>query len=396
MMKKFVLRSLPYIMLGLLYGGIGEYYLIRTKEAYSIKTITDIQSQSKKELYYGREILGNSLSNYKYHMFIKTQPRVLVLGQSVTLQFRNFMFEPYLDDFYNTGLMARNVKDLNYVLDLFETGQVEKPELVLLGVDPSFVLKHTFLDQTEWVRHYPEDRATSAKSHLKGIQRLYFDEELRQIPHIDEGFGKAGMIGLGYRNDGSYRHKPEVERYLRDSVYYDGVLIHKLQKRQPPFTEPFTFSQAKANKLLAAIQRFYNLNIELVLYIPPYSHVYYSQAIKDEMFANFWKEFMEFQQQLIAANHNVIPFCTPVDLGLTDDYFVDAEHPGEVMCAIQLRNFVRSGQAQGKILNSLTFNRVNQLLKAKNTIPISFMTDSLSEVLLEEVRLHKLKGKARP
>ncbi len=386
MMKKFVIRSLPYILIGLIYGAVGEYYLISTREAVSIESITDIQSKSKKELYYGREILGNSLSNYKYHMFIKTQPKVLVLGQSVTLQFRDFMFEPYEDNFYNTGLMARNVKDLNYVLDMFESGKVKKPQLVLLGIDPSFVLQHTFLDKTEWVRNYPGDRATSAKSHLKGIQRLYLDEELRQIPQLKEGYGKAGMIGLGYRNDGSYRHKPEMERYLRDSSYYDGILIEKLKNRQAPFIEPFAFSRTKADKLLKAINRFYELDIELLLYIPPYSHVYYSQAIQYPMFTSFWEGFIGFQEELINEGHNVIPFCTPPDIGLNDDYFVDAEHPGEVMCAIQLRNFVRSGKGRGKVLNSLTFNRVDELLQSENTIPMSFMTDSLSVVLLQEIR----------
>ena len=175
-MKKFVVRSIPYVFLCLLYAGFGEYYLQKYKEAYSIERVTDIQSTTQRELYYGREILGNSLGNYKYQMFVKTQPKVLVLGQSVTLQFRDFMFEPFENDFYNTGLMARNSKDLNYVLDLIESGSINKPELVLLGIDLSMVLKNTFLDDREWIRNLPEDRATIAKSHLKGFQRIFLKD----------------------------------------------------------------------------------------------------------------------------------------------------------------------------------------------------------------------------
>ena len=92
-MKKFVLYTAIYVSLGLLFVAIGEFYLWRFKESVSIKKVAEIQSSATKELYYGRQILGNSLSTYKYEMWMKTQPKVLVLGQSVTLQFRDFMFE---------------------------------------------------------------------------------------------------------------------------------------------------------------------------------------------------------------------------------------------------------------------------------------------------------------
>ena len=77
MMKKFILRTLLFLTIPILYAGIGELYLSNLKETTSIEEVTDIQKNSPKELYYGRQILGNSLSNYKLTMFQKKQPNIM-------------------------------------------------------------------------------------------------------------------------------------------------------------------------------------------------------------------------------------------------------------------------------------------------------------------------------
>ncbi len=377
-MKKFVIKSLPFILIILVYGLVGEYFLLRNKEVISIKTVTETQAKATTELYYGRQILGNSLSNYKFQRFMQAQPKVLVLGQSVVLQFRNFMFSPYQADFYNTGLMARNAKDLNYVLDLIESGQVKKPSLVLLGVDLSFFLKHTSLDAEEWTRNYPEDRATIAQSHLKGMQRIFRDKSLWRFPKTDVGFGRAGMQGRGYRNDGSYRHEGEISRFLRDSSYEDGVLLSKLQQKIEPFILPFEFSKEKESIYFKVLERFKRNGIELILYIPPYSDTFFNEAMKDPVFSGFWGHFMDVQAKLIQAGYHVIPFTTPSRMGLNDTYMVDAEHPSEVFCALQLKKSIQENTVKGKYSQALDFRIVDQLLNKKNKLPLSFMYDAIN------------------
>ncbi|WP_417612813.1 hypothetical protein [Owenweeksia hongkongensis] len=381
-MKKFLQKTWVYVIVVLLYVALGEYFLIRIHEVTPIEKVAEIQSTSKHELYYGRQVLGNSLSTYKYAIFERVQPKkVLVLGQSVTLQFRDFLFEPYEDEFYNTGLMARNIGDLNHVADLFENGEIQKPEFIFLGLDLSFVLKHTVLDKTRWIQDMPDDKALRAKSHLQGMQKLMLNARLRAKPEGEIGFGKAGMEGRGYRNDGTYRHKPEIEKYIQDSTYYDGELLQKLKERRLPFVEPFEYDDVKAERVLITLERFKKMGIELLIYVPAYSGFFFNEAIKDSMFAGFWKDFMQFQQVLVDKNFEVITFTTPSGIGLTDNYMVDAEHPSEVMSAIQLRNYVRDRKESGGLLEQLTFRTVDSLLNNNHTIPISFLKDSISQSL---------------
>jgi len=384
-MKKFVLYTAIYVSLGLLFVAIGEFYLWRFKESVSIKKVAEIQSSATKELYYGRQILGNSLSTYKYEMWMKTQPKVLVLGQSVTLQFRDFMFEPYHDDFYNAGLMVRNLKDLKHVLKMLENDKVKRPDLILLGMDFSFVLKENVLDDLYSITDLPEDRAINVQSHFKGYQQLFLNGSLREIPDLNVGFGKAGMIGRGYRNDGTYRHLPEIEQYVLDATYQDGGLSNKLYTNESPFLANMQFDDEKATQVFEILNGFKNLGIELLLYVPPYSDQFYKIATEHTGFAAFWPEFIAFQEGLKESNFDVISFTTPSQMGLKDDYMVDAEHPGEVLCAIQLMRYVKESSTQNKMLKTLTFSRVQQLLDAEYTLPISFLHDSVSVPLRNKI-----------
>jgi len=384
-MKKFVIRSIPFLLIALAYGAIGEYFLMKFKEDVSIEEVTEIQKDSPTELYYGRQILGNSLSNYKVTMFKKKQPAVMTLGQSVTLQFRDFMFEPYEKDFYNTGLMTRNLKDIEYVLELFESGEQKVPEFIFFATDLSFVLDPSFLDQQEYTRTPPIDRATESRSHLKGMQALYLSASLRRSTETDLGFGKSGMEGKGYRNDGTYRHKPNIENFIKNGEYHDGELSEKLEKKVIPFLLPMLYDTQKEQNLLEILNRMKALDIELLLYIPPYSDTFFEKAKKDSVFMNFWAQYMVFQTKLIDLGYDVIPFTTPSQMELDDTYMVDAEHPSEVFCAIQLRDYVKNSGTTNPFLKTLSFKKVEQLLAAKTTIPISFLADDASQELREKV-----------
>lgn len=379
MMKKFIVRSLLFISIPTIYVVIGEYYLVKFKEATSIETVTDVQLTSQKELYYGRQILGNSLSNYKLTMFNKKQAEVITLGQSVTLQFRNFMFEPFENEFYNTGLMVRNIKDLEFVVSSFENNNLKIPKFILLGADLSFILKTSQLDNQEFTRIPPVDRATESRSHLKGMQSIFLSAKLRRSPSDNVGFGKAGMEGRGYRRDGSYRHKPEIERYAQTSLYEDGGLINKLKNAKSPFVMPMEHDEKKEKRFLAVLERFKKLNVDLLLYFPPYSDSFFNQAKENSQFIIFWNEYILFQKRVINLGYDVIQFTTPSQIGLSDDFMIDAEHPSEVLSAIQLYDYCKNTNQANQFLKQLTFKKLEALLEDSTLLPISFLVDEISQ-----------------
>ena len=77
-------------------------------------------------------------------------------------------------------------------------------------------------------------------------------------------------------------------------------------------------------------------------------------------------------------NFELIKFTTPEGMGLDDRFMVDAEHPGEVFCALQLKRYVLLYPTKSEVLKSLSFSTLDSLLADKHSLPISFLKDSIN------------------
>ena len=381
-MKKFIRKSSPYVLIGIIYLLIGESYLSIFKENTPITEVASIQATNNQELYYSRRLFKNLLTTYKYECLQNKQPKVLIVGQSVVLQFRDFMFHPFEKGFYNTGLMARNVKDLEYLLHQFTNGTIKQPEIVVLGLDFTFVLQTNELDRKEWIKDRPEDHIYKTKAHFNAFQKIFLNENMRKIPEENYGFGKAGMIGRGYRNDGSHRHKPEIEQYIFDSSNYDSKLREDLKNRVHPFCEPIAFDSTKGATLKRVLEQYKENGISLLLYFPPFSDQFFNTATQDRSFNRLWKKYIAYQNMLISEGYDVISFTTPSQIDLNDDYMIDAGHPSEVICGIQLYNYLRSTNVRDKRLTSIDTENLRLLINDKQTMPKSFLKDEISASLI--------------
>ena len=375
-MKKYLIKIIPYALLSLLYVGLGEFFLFRFQEVTPLETVVEKQGDAGIEEYFGRRLISNSLNHYKLKMFEKKQPKVLVIGQSITLQFRDFMFSPYEKDFYNSGLMIRNIVDLEYLTEKFESGKYRSPEIMLLGMDFSLILKKNPLDKMNGLQNPPPDEAYDSRAHFKAMQSIYKYGKTRKIPDMDVGYGRAGMIGRGYRTDGSYRYKPEVEKFVETGHHHDeGHLVERLANKERPFLEPIEYDSAKSKRVFSVLKRLEKLDIKLILYFPPYSDHFFKAAQKDDHFMSFWEDYMAFQDRVSSLGYNVIPFTTPKKIGLNDKFMIDSEHTGEVMCALQLYEFFKSNQESFPKINA---ERIKQEIQTDYTTPISFLKDSIS------------------
>ncbi|WP_354428139.1 MULTISPECIES: hypothetical protein [unclassified Mucilaginibacter] len=132
---------LVYLLPVWLYFGVCEYLLYLNKETTPINHVIDNQISSKQELYYMRAFFDNSPTMYKLGMMKRTSPDILVLGQSIVLQFRKEMFHPYQSVFYNMGYAINNAYDLQSVVTQIQEKRLHKPKLVILGLDLSLVKK---------------------------------------------------------------------------------------------------------------------------------------------------------------------------------------------------------------------------------------------------------------
>lgn len=375
-MTKFIKKSSFFILLIIIYLGIGEFFLYRINENISITTCIERQLKSKNEYYYGRTLFGEVTSRYKYEALIKKKPKIYTVGQSVSLGFRDFFFDKRAQDFYNTGLMVRNVNDFSYLIKQIEEGIVTKPEFLIFAFDHSLVLDSTFLDSKKWLEELAEDPVNNWKNHLRAIQQVYLKKEVREVPKTNLGVGKKGMIGTGFRRDGSFNNSWELEIFLKDSSHTHGPLKEQFLKHDLGFPEIMNFSESKKIQVFNDLKKLRMLGVEIVVYFPPLSDEFYDFALQNENFKSFWIRYLEVQKELKVDHFDVIEFATPKNIGLTKYHMLNDNHPTEIFIANLFLNYCKSENKNCTFMDKIGFERLEKELK-KVSNPISFLKDPI-------------------
>lgn len=375
-MIEFIKKSSFFIVLILLYLGIGEFLLYRINENISIETCIEKQLASEGEYYYGKTLFAEVMSTYKYEALLKKQPKICTIGQSISLGFRDFFFGNRAKDFYNTGLMVRNVNDFSYYISLIKTGVIEKPEFLIFAFDHSFVLDSTFLDSKKWVEELNEDPVYNWKNHLRAIQEVYLKKEIRQVPNTHLGVGKKGMVGCGYRKDGSFNNTWELDIFLRDSSHTHGPLKEQFINHDLGFPKEMGFSENKKNQVLHDLKELRSLGVDIVVYFPPLSDEFYDFAVQDNNFKSFWELYLGVQQELSNNHFDVIEFTTPKKIGLTKYHMLNDNHPSEIFIANLFLNYCKRKDKNCTFMDVVGYDRLeNELKTIKN--PISFLKDPI-------------------
>jgi len=374
MMKKFLKISLIYCILIVLYVIIGEYFLFRIKENITIKTAIKHQMESKEECYYGRVLFSEAINRYKFESLQYKKPTILTLGQSIVMNFRDFFFHPLENEFYNTGLMAKTVADFVYFSELIEQGVVKKPEFMIVGIDHTFVIGHNGLDKEKGLSDLETDQVYEGKEHLRAIQTVFLDHEVRDVPNVDYGFGKKGMVGNGYRKDGSFAYKWETLNLVKDSIHNEGPKLNG-EGKQYRYGKDVCLDSAKVKTLFEVLNKYRDLGIEVLIYIPPFSDELYAELMGNETFKTFWNQYLSIVDQMEAQQFDVIKFTTPSGIGLTDYSMNNANHSSDVMVGKQFYAYCISSTRKNKFIDKIDTTYLKKAIDAPQTNSLSFMLD---------------------
>lgn len=373
-MKKFILKSFIFFIPVLIYILMAEFFLFRIKEHLPLMSMIQKQQGKQEESFYGRQLYGNVLNIYKYNTMLERNPEVLILGQSIVLCFRDFYFKPYDNSFYNTGLMVRNVADLEHMTTQLLNGNLRKPKYILFGLDHSFVLENSNLDDRKFRTDIWEDPFFDSRNQLRAMQKVMTKSDIREVPAKDIGYGKKGMVGNGYRKDGSCNNKWEMDLFTKDSTHTEGILIEDFRNHRNGYPKPMNYDEDKASRVIKAFDILRNNNIEILVYISPLSDQFFSTIQKHAYVRKFWAAYMGFQGQLIAEGFNVIPFTTPSEFGLNDYYMLNSDHPGEIFVAKQFLKFYQNQKQKGPVSNHFDLDNLDSLIRQSGH-PLSFQLE---------------------
>ena len=373
-MKKFLTKLLIYSSPAIIYLLLGEVLLYKYKETVPLNTVVQQQAGSKQELYFFRKCFNTPTALYKRKMVEIKKPDILALGVSISLQFRSLLFYPYENRFYNAGFMVNNLQDFESYIDLLHTNALHKPRLIIFTLDPSWIQHLGFYDFRNNITNPVLDEIKHPNLHVKAVQEA-MQFTFNTYPNVrfnGPGFGAPAMQRNGYRRDGSLNNRVQIDTYLAKRHYMDYDYKQHLKNSTFVFAHPLQVDNEKIKSLMHCFEALRAMNIQLIIYFPPIADDFYQYTRHNVSYTRVFSAYLQLQAELQRRRYQVIPFATPGQLGLTDDYMLDAIHPGEVIMSRQFYQYMAGHPEALKTIPGLDLAHLKQVAYQHTLCPLSF------------------------
>ena len=332
--KRFVLFYLLFTLLMGLPFLTNFLFILRAGENLSIKEI--VHRQRERDYLYGTAFNDVEYA-YKLELVRTVKPRIVVLGSSRVLHFREEYFSV---PFVNCGRVVPNIQAGKEFLEKMLS--VHKPEVILLGLD-FWWFRYDSNRQREGHADFRDTGTTTTFSKLTAPFRYLRDGKLSALDyagvilsgaHASNPLARMGGIGLdgilrstGFRKDGSYFHGKIYMGVEPRDVGFSNTL-HRIRTGTDRFEYGSSLDDARLEALDDMLALCRENNVRIILFIPPLAGAVLDEmnglgdkyAYLDALYAHLRNRgdgFFNFQDAFRAV-------------GSPDCEFMDGFHGGEV------------------------------------------------------------------
>ena len=333
---------------------------------------------------FGRRYFSQDYNQYKLSRMADKEPGILVAGSSRVLQFRDFMFHPLGAKFYNAGRLLVCVNDLACLAGMMAEGKTPRPDSLIVGVDPWWLYPKAaarkVLDQKAGDGSYrPAAHLTALREMISngGVGLLaklwHFPLRSKWCGYPALGYMAAG--GHGFRADGSFTYYSYLKDFRAEPIYRDRVspaILTRIQKGTNQFRPADSLGETELAELLGAIKSLTGQGVRVAVFLPPFAGPVDAKLRSDKRYRGW---YLDYWSKLPRALEKAgIPWFgrpTPKDWGLDDRYMLDGFHPGEVLIAAIVRDWLVSKPRPG-LLGRVDTERLGGLRLTPGVLPVMF------------------------
>ncbi len=367
---------------------LGEWMLWTAGETWPVSKVAGLQQHSQAEILYSRTLLSQQFGIYKLASIRRAEPAIVVVGSSRVMQFRDFMFAPLDDAFYNAGGMIESASDLDTYADLILAGEVPKPQVLLIGIDIWWFKPK--LARASDSRLNDSDDAYHMGAHIEALKTVSKGKHTAELltetrrrwqsPQQREwvGFSPA-LNGSGFRNDGSWQYPAELYRdFVRSPQFIDREsppVVERIRSRSSQFSPTIEYDEHQVKVFKGGLEKLIAHDIEVIAFLPPFS----SESL------NAIRLHPELQRLLSDCENRLLPqlkragvTVVPLNqMDLSDEYMIDGFHPSEVYVA-QIVLEISKQLPSDSILNQVDSKQLNQRISTAE-IPLAFFVPAVQE-----------------
>lgn len=382
--KRILLFFIPLVFLIVLL----ELSFYRVGETWHVDRVIELQGKYT-ECLYGREYFSQQMNYFKYKNIKKKAPEILILGSSRVMQVRDFIFSPLESTFYNAGGMIQNVFDISQFADLLRVGELQKPKVLFIGIDPWWLKNDWAIDGQSWLKEEVlQEDIFDILAHLTASRR-FIQQGISVVHALTVGalgaspyygypaIGSAAInYGNGFREDGSRQYSPSIILDFIDNPQYvdreDPPVIDRIKNRQGKFSVINGVDRYRFDFLIKALAELKEMGIEVYVLMPPFSNEAMTALEDSKELSSWWKLYgKELPSKLDDLGIvSFSPSC-PATYGLDDTFMIDGFHASEVLMAYVIKDIILGAQ-DNSLLKSVIIRKIDELINSGDTIPLAF------------------------
>ena len=381
--------SLFLLPLAAMVGSL-EYAMYRSGESWTYSRLLPLQA-AQPDLVWSRSCFEQQFNVYKPLTLVDRKPQIVTLGSSRVMKFRDFMFQPHEEGFYNCGNLIQEVSDVTRYVDMMASGALPTPNSAILGID-HWWLRPDKRDAGSWLEEtfVASDAVWSPVSHVSALHLLIWYTRSGQFPWRSLWEGSPGIgdidgrpvVGMlastensGFRSDGS-RHAPfDIHNYLlRNEAFLTRCdrSTNMARTRTGHFTTFDRVDPVVFDSLAAALDRLQQLGTYVHTFLTPSANAVVEALADRGRLPDWWHEYRDvFPERLRERGIPCTVVRQPADYGLTDDFMLDGSHPSEVFVSSVLERIVAEAP-ESSLLSKVDRDHLAGLRSGKWSTPVVF------------------------
>jgi len=336
-MKKFIGHFTIFLLPILCLLGFNLFILTLSGELFAPDRIIACQSINNG-------LIGLAYSDPTKYIKLKNteqkKPKILVLGTSRVMQFRDFFFNnPEL--FYNAGGAVSKIKDFNIFINTLQT---DNTQVLIVGLDQYFFNKNW--DDLNGLQ--------SNYSNNFSIENILLKKNLNILKDFAEG--KIDIKRL--RPDGSYFIGKTSPALTEDIGFKDT--FKRISDGNRRFEYSRNINNPAIKELDVFLQNCKRKNIHVIAFLPPFAHAVWNEIkSRSTDYSYIFNLKDRLEPILNSYSFDFFDFSDIASLGSTDDETLDGFHGSEIA---YLRMFIKISEKCDILKYYVDLSSLNELL----------------------------------
>ncbi len=328
---RLILFTLPVVLITAFIFGLAIY----SGEAMPLPMIINIQATSESPITYYPRPSGRRFQ-YKVMSINQRKPDIVAVGSSRVLQMRAELFNRDPGNFYNAGIGASMMREINGIIRAIDNESM--PRIVLFQMDQYWFvpgaqsLSSGVLDMTQ-----SEDSLLDIVPQTKSFWAEVIEDSipLNQVLRRQDAVEFTPTLSLftitrggGYRPDGSIQN----EKWQFDPVYIEDRIERVLkivEDGRSMYIQSRVIDTEALQELQSILEYLHSKDIEVIGYMPPFSPTIYQELMDSGKY-----EYMPQLEPILTAlfeqyGFTFFDFTNPARTGTQDRDTWDGTHPSE-------------------------------------------------------------------